>query len=352
MKEIAKYSDIELQNNLKKTEEEFSTYLNSPYFALTASGLSSLSAALFASNVKEGDEVICDGVFPFAIMAIKSLNAIPIVADIDLESMTISSKSVEDLLTIKTKAIIATAVFGIPPNTKELFKVIKKFPNVKLIEDHAQAFGVKINDKHVSTIPDITCFSFHIDKPLSSGFGGGVVSKTKNIDDKVRRFINLGWYPRVDSLNNVDWDSSWKERSLVCQSARLSPITAMLLSERLKMFAEKSNIHIECVKKIEMELKSSGFLLQTVPDGFNGQRWRIAILLDSNETALELLLNLKKLGSSAYQYNHPVPSEWNNFEFVRNSDIPKTKELLKRLVVFEVMDKKDLKRELKAIRQL
>ncbi len=192
-----KYEDEELLNKylysrnfvsnrngeISKIEKDLSSFLDAKYFSFFDSGASALHSALIACGISYGDEVIVPA-WTFAAPAFQVLRtgAIPIFADVKQDTYNIDENNVFELLRKfkKVKAIIAVHMQGYPSNLKELRKIADDY-NIKLIEDCAQAFGAKIDNKYVGTYGDIGCFSFMPVKQLAScGELGGIC--TNNVD--------------------------------------------------------------------------------------------------------------------------------------------------------------------------
>jgi len=166
---------------LAKFESDFKKFLKSKGLAFgVTSGASAIEIAAACLDLKPGDEVIipahtyCATALPFTRYKAKI-----VWADIDLETMTISTNHVEKLISKKTKAIVAVHLYGLPSNILELKKIIKN-KKILLIEDCAQALGAKINNKKVGNFGDFSIFSFHGQKNISTlGEGGMLVVNNK-----------------------------------------------------------------------------------------------------------------------------------------------------------------------------
>lgn len=162
-------------------------FLDIKYFSFFDSGASSLHSALIGCDVSFGDEVIVPA-WTFAAPAFQVLRvgAIPIFADVRKDTYNLDEKKVVELLKKfkNVKAIITVNMQGYPSNLKELRKIADKY-NVKLIEDCAQAFGAKIDNKYVGTYADVGCFSFMPVKQLAScGELGGICTNNADIFNK------------------------------------------------------------------------------------------------------------------------------------------------------------------------
>lgn len=132
---------------------------------------------MIACGVKPGDEVIVPAyTFPAPAFSVLMANAIPIFADINIETYNIDENDVVSLLGVfkKVRAIIAVHLNGYPARVIKL-REIADANNIKLIEDAAQAFGAKVNGRFVGTIGHVGCFSFMPAKQLAScGELGGI----------------------------------------------------------------------------------------------------------------------------------------------------------------------------------
>ena len=159
-------------------EEAFSNYLSKDKFKsiALANGSVALSAAYRSLSLVEGSEVITT---PRTFIATSSellnIKAIPIFADVDINSGCITAKTIEPLITKKTKAISVVHLGGWPAEMFEICELAKAF-NLKIIEDCSQAHGATINNKSVGTFGDISTWSFCQDKIISTGGEGGLIS--------------------------------------------------------------------------------------------------------------------------------------------------------------------------------
>ena len=175
-----------------KFEKEFKKKFakNSSVIA-TGSGTDSLHLAYILAGLKKGDEVIttiftCTATnIPMLYMGLKIK-----FADIDLNTMNISVKSVKKLITKKTKAIVCVHYGGLPCDMDELQKISKK-NNITLIEDAAHALGARYKGNTVGSLCDFSTFSFQAIKHFTTGDGGILTIKNKKLEDKAKR---IRWF--------------------------------------------------------------------------------------------------------------------------------------------------------------
>jgi len=163
---------------LKKFQKKFTNKL--PCVAVS-SGTGALHLSFLLAGIKKNDEVICP-VFTCTATNIPLLyiGAKIKFADIDPNTLNISLEHVKKLITKKTKAIVFVNYGGLPCNLKEL-NVLAKKNNIKLIQDAAQSLGSTYHKKPITDYADFTIFSFQAIKHISSGDGGLVCIKDKNL---------------------------------------------------------------------------------------------------------------------------------------------------------------------------
>jgi len=157
-------------------------------------GTSALIATLWSMDLQEGDEIITT---PFTFIAttnsILFAKAKPVFVDVRLEDSLIDPDKIEEKITEKTKAIMPVHLYGRMCNMDKIMKLAEKY-NLVVIEDAAQAFSSKYNDKYSATIGDAGIYSFYKTKPLSTFEGGMIVVKegSKLDSEKIRSITNQG----------------------------------------------------------------------------------------------------------------------------------------------------------------
>ena len=157
----------------------------------TGSGTDSLHLAYILAGLKKGDEVItpvftCTATnIPLLYIGVKIK-----FADIDPNTMNISVKSIKELITKKTKAIIVVHYGGLPCDMDEIQKLASKY-KIPIIEDAAHALGAMYNKKPIGSISDFTTFSFQAIKHFTTGDGGMLTIKNKKLIAKAKR---IRWF--------------------------------------------------------------------------------------------------------------------------------------------------------------
>ena len=173
-------------NNSSLFETKFAELIGKGQAVSFASARMSFFAIMKALGVMPGDEIILCGstcsVMPNAILR---LGAKPIYCDIDPETLGSSAISIKEIISDKTKIIVAQHSFGIPCDIEQISKICNE-NKILLIEDCALAVGSKYKNKNVGTFGDAAIFSTDHSKPINALIGGLAYSENAKIIKKVR----------------------------------------------------------------------------------------------------------------------------------------------------------------------
>lgn len=178
-------------------EREFSTFLGVRCCVGVGNGTDALALALQAVGVTSGDEVITVANSAVAtVAAIEQIGAIPVLADIDIQTRCLDPQQIEMLVTSRTKAIVPVHLFGQPAPMEEITLLSQKM-SLKVVEDCAQAHGAEIKGKKVGSFGDAAAFSFYPTKNLGAlGDGGAVVTNSIEVAEAVKQIREYGWTKR------------------------------------------------------------------------------------------------------------------------------------------------------------
>jgi dTDP-4-amino-4,6-dideoxygalactose transaminase len=185
-------------NEGREFEKEFATFADSEYAIAVANGTVALDLALLALGIGEGDEVVVTSrTFIASISAIVNSGAMPVFADVDLDSQNITPETVRKVITSKTKAVVCVHLAGWPCDIDGFLELAEEF-DLKIIEDCAQAHGAKYTGKNgvtrsVGSIGHIGAWSFCQDKIMTTGGEGGMVTTNdKTLWEKMWSFKDHG----------------------------------------------------------------------------------------------------------------------------------------------------------------
>lgn len=173
-------------------ENDVCSYVGAQYGIAMANGTAALHAAMFALDIGKGDEVI---VPPMTFVATSNCvlyqGGTPIFADVEAGTLLIDPVAVEAAITPHTKAIIAVDYAGQPCNWDALRHISDKH-HLALIADSCHAIGATYRGRKVGTLADITVFSFHPVKHITTGEGGMAVTDDVKLATKMRNFRGHG----------------------------------------------------------------------------------------------------------------------------------------------------------------
>ena len=240
---------------LREFERRVSQYLGVKHAIAVANGTTALHAALMASGISYGDEVILPSfTFVATAEAVILAGATPVFADIEPDTYTLDLNSVKKVLSPRTKAIIPVHLYGLPCNMEEILE-LAEHKGLIVIEDAAQAFGAEYKGKKIGGIGDLTCFSFYPSKNITCGEGGLISTNRDDLAEKVRLFISHGEAERYKS-------------SMLGTNYRMSELHAAIgvaQMEKIEGFLEKRS---ENASKLTFLLKDFPWLhTPIVPEG-------------------------------------------------------------------------------------
>ena len=191
-KEIFKTGFFTKGKYVNQFQNDLCNYLECKYAFLTTSATTALSLSLEIINIKPGDEVIVsDFSYPASANVIENIGAIPIFVDVDLETYNMCPKDLLSKITSKTKAVMFVDALGNPSNIHSIKTICEK-NNIILIEDAACALGSSEFGIKNGNIADLTCFSFHPRKLLTTGEGGAITTNNKKYSDLLKVKLNHG----------------------------------------------------------------------------------------------------------------------------------------------------------------
>ncbi|EMN7732055.1 MULTISPECIES: UDP-4-amino-4,6-dideoxy-N-acetyl-beta-L-altrosamine transaminase [Bacillus cereus group] len=220
---------------IQQFEEAIAKYVGAKYAVSFSNGTAALHAACYAAGITEGDEVITTPMtFVASANCILYQGAKPVFADIDNETYNISPKSIEEKITNKTKAIIPVHFTGQPVELEAIQKIAKK-NNLIIIEDAAHALGATYKNKKIGSIGDMTMFSFHPVKHITTGEGGVITTNNPLFYEKLIQFRTHGIEKNPQKLleNHGPW---YYEMQFLGYNYRITDIQAALgLSQLSKL---------------------------------------------------------------------------------------------------------------------
>lgn len=177
---------------IKEFEDSLTQYTGAKYAVAISNGTAALHAACFAAGIKEGDEVITTPItFAASANCVLYMGAKPVFVDINPRTYNIHLDEIRSKVTERTKAIIPVHFTGQPCDMDEILKIAQEY-NLKVIEDGAHALGAEYKGRKIGSIGDMTTFSFHPVKNITTGEGGAITTNNEELYKRLMLFRTHG----------------------------------------------------------------------------------------------------------------------------------------------------------------
>jgi len=277
--------------HVQEFEKSVASFVKSKYAIAVNSGTAALQAALYALDIKKGDEVLLPAfTFVGTANAVVATGAKPIFIDILKENYTIDPDDLEKKITKRTRAIIPVHLYGNVVFMERLSEISKK-QNIPIIEDSAQSLGSTYKKKHTGTFFEMGCYSMYPTKVMTSGEGGIVVTNNKKLRDKLLMIRNHGMIHGYDT----------KTFGLNLRLPEINAAIATVQIKKLPQFLKFRRKNAELLSKL---ISDSGVTLPHQRKGENVNWYLYTITTDKRDKLLKKL-NEKGVGAMSY-YHTPV----------------------------------------------
>jgi dTDP-4-amino-4,6-dideoxygalactose transaminase len=189
-------------------EKEFAARMGVKYALGVTSGTTALQCAMAALEIGPGDEVILPSwTWHSCFNAVVLAGALPVCAEID-ESFNLDAEDIERHITPQTKVILAVHLQGNPCHMERILETARKH-KLRVLEDCAQSVGASYQGKPVGSMGDIGIYSLQLNKTITAGEGGAVVTQDPALFERAARFHDLGGLraPHEEAIGKarLDW---------------------------------------------------------------------------------------------------------------------------------------------------
>ena len=236
---------------IPELEKKICEVTGAKYAVAVSNGTAALHIAAMAAGIGPGDEVIVSPItFAASANCVLYCGGTPVFADINPKTYNIDPVSIREKITEKTKAVVAVDFTGQAVELDEIRKICEEY-HLILIEDAAHSIGTKYNGKPVGSIADMTTFSFHPVKTVTSGEGGAVTTNDEELYRKLRLYPTHGITRNLDEMQNPS-DAGWYyEQVDLGYNYRMTDIQAALLLSQLEKLPAFSARRKEIVKRYD-----------------------------------------------------------------------------------------------------
>lgn len=295
-------------------EQSLCEYTGAKYGVTISNGTAALHAACYAAGIIEGDEVITTPItFAASANSVLYCGATPVFADINPKTYNIDPESIEEKITEKTKAVIAVDFTGQSVEVDEIKRICDKY-NLVFIQDAAHSLGTKYKDKHIGSVADITCFSFHPVKTITSGEGGAVLTNSEEFYNKIKLFRSHG-ITRETGLMTATPYNGFNEQISLGYNYRMTDIQAALGNSQLSKIESFVKRRKEIVNKYDDAFKDIPeiILQEEIPESDTSRHLYIIQLnlelLTVGRNEIYAALNAENIGLQV----HYMPVYWHPY---------------------------------------
>ena len=329
---------------IEEFEGALCKYIGCKYAVAVNSGTSALDIAVQSLNLPEGSEIITT---PFTFVA--TSNAIlynglkPVFADICSDTFNIDPDEIRKKISRDTRAIIYVDYAGQPCDIKAIKEIADEF-DLYLIEDASHAIGAEYGNEKVGNFADLTIFSFHPVKHITTGEGGAVVTDNKELYEKLLLLRNHGI--DKDAQDRYGPDASWAyDMRYLGRNYRITDFQAALGVSQLKKlegFIEKRS---ELASMYDELLSDVDAVRLPVVRGNVKHAWHLyTVLLDESIGRDEFFKYMRAASIGVNVHYIPV---YRHSYYVRNfgfdpEDFPVTEKVFKRIITLPLYPQMDI----------
>lgn len=272
-------------DNVLAFEEKLGAFANLPYVVAVSSGTAALHLVLKALNIGHGDIVIAPAfTFPATVNVIEAVGAETALCDVDATSYVVTPDGIIEclnrLIGKPVKAVMVVHEFGYPACIAEIAEICRK-NKLLLIEDAACALGTVADGKHPGFYGDAACFSFHPRKAITTGEGGAVMTRHRELSDKITALRNHGIYYGQEGMDFRDAGLNY----------RLTDFQAALALGQIERFRDELHQRYLLAAFYQNKLRNlSGLTLPDIHSGHSLQSFMV--MLDMVISRKELIADL------------------------------------------------------------
>lgn len=263
---------------IEEFEKSFADYVGAKYAVSISNGTAALHAACFAAGINEGDEVITSPItFAASANCVLYQGGKPVFADINPKSYNIDIEAIERKITKKTKAIIPVDFTGQAVDIDGINEIAKKYGLV-VIEDAAHSLGAEYKSKKIGSLVDITTFSFHPVKHITTGEGGMITTNDDKLYNKLKLFRTHGITRDKEMLHNKEEGPWFYEQLELGYNYRMTDIQAALGISQLNKINGFLKRRREIAKKYDEYLKNIDGIILPYQESFSKSAWHLYVI--------------------------------------------------------------------------
>jgi 8-amino-3,8-dideoxy-alpha-D-manno-octulosonate transaminase len=290
-----RYYGPDLLRRADAFEESFAAKLQVPHVVAVSSGTAALACALIGMGIPAGAEVIIPAVtFVGCVSAVVMARGVPVFAEVD-NTLMLDPLRIEERVTERTFAIMPVHLYNVAADMDPILAVARRL-GVRVLEDAAQAAGVRYRGHRVGSMGDAGAFSFQQDKNITAGEGGAVSTSDPLIHERVMRYQDQGGQ-FTTSRGTVRGEGV--DEPFIGTNLRMTELAASILGVQLGRLDPMLTRMRDISRHVKRELADAIGEWRRIPDE-EGSGGDVTMLLESRDQAVRLATALSAAGVSAH----------------------------------------------------
>lgn len=269
---------------VEEFERKFADYVGAKYAVAVSNGTAALHIACLAAGLQKGDEGITTPItFAASSNCMLYCGAKPVFCDINLDDYNIDENKIKSYINEKTKVILPVDFTGQCCNIGKIMEIAKE-NNLIVIQDASHSLGTKYLDKQIGSIADMTTFSLHPVKTITSGEGGVVTTNSLALYEKLKLYKTHGITKSKGNLRNKEHPEWYYEQIYLGYNYRITDLQSALgISQlnKIERFITKRKLLVNTYNELLKDI--DGVILQKEEDYSDTSRHLYIIRLDLNK---------------------------------------------------------------------
>ena len=261
---------------IERFEEALARDLQVEHTLAVSNGTTALHLSFLGLDLKPGDEIIVPG-FGFLAAANTAINLglAPVFADVNMETWCISAKDVREKISSKTRAVVTIHTYGNISEIEECAKLAKEH-NIYLIEDSAEALFSTASGKSAGNFGDVSTFSFHATKTVTTGEGGMVATNDSALADRMKLIRSHGLRREIHYWHEIPGHNFRLTNFQAAMGCAQLEFKKTIIEERGRVYRRYKN-RIDDIP---------GLIIQKVPRECQPVIWTMGVRLDRSKISI------------------------------------------------------------------
>jgi len=298
--------------SIEKFENTLGQQFNRKYAVAVSNGSVALDVSIKLLNLPKGSEIIVPSFTIISCLsAVMRAGLKPIFCDVNSDTWNMTLENVKKVFTPNTKALLMVHTYGLPCEVQEILKFCND-ENIRIVEDAAEAHGLKIDEVLCGTIGEVSTFSFYANKHITTGEGGAILTDSEEHYKNLKKMINLD-FSEPQRFNHDNF--YWNYRMSGLQAA-LGISQTNSLQKTINFKKDQGSFYTSLLKSLEGSIQTP---LEKINNTENNY-WVYGIVLNENISRLDICNYLYKNKIETREFFWPLHLQ--NAYIKNKKDIP------------------------------